>query len=344
MNYLAHIAEDGREQTAAEHLRGTAALAKRFAAVFGAEADAELAGLLHDIGKCTPEFQARLHGGAIVDHSTAGAKLAFSRRNLPAALAIAGHHGGIPDVGNPKADGPSEASLFGRMQRPVSFDQSALPPLPGPAPAPWLSSDWVQNAFYTRMLFSCLVDADFQDTQNFMEGAPAPRGGSAAISELLDKVRSRAATYLACKRESAIGRQRNSVLRACIDGGRTLPPGLYTLTVPTGGGKTFSSLAFALEQAAAQKMDRVIYVIPYTSIIDQTVSVFSDLLGAENVLAHYAGTEYQLAEPEEMTGAQYRKLLASENWDAPVIVTTAVQFFESLYSLSLIHISEPTRH
>ena len=268
MNYLAHIAEDGREQTAAEHLRGTAALAKRFAAGFGAEADAELAGLLHDIGKCTPEFQARLHGGAIVDHSTAGAKLAFSRRNLPAALAIAGHHGGIPDVGNPKADGPDEASLFGRMQRPVSFDQSALPPLSGPAPAPWLSSDWVQNAFYTRMLFSCLVDADFQDTQNFMEGAPAPRGGSAAISELLDKVRSRAATYLACKRESAIGRQRNSVLRACIDGGRTLPQGLYTLTVPTGGGKTFSSLAFALEQAAAQKMDRVIYVIPYTSIID----------------------------------------------------------------------------
>ena len=169
MFFLAHIAEDGREQTAAEHLRGTAALAKRFAAVFGAEADAELAGLLHDIGKCTPEFQARLHGGAIVDHSTAGAKLAFSRRNLPAALAIAGHHGGIPDVGNPKADGPSDASLFGRMQRPVSFDQSALPPLPGPAPAPWLSSDWVQNAFYTRMLFSCLVDADFQDTQNFME-------------------------------------------------------------------------------------------------------------------------------------------------------------------------------
>ena len=89
------------------------------------------------------------------------------------------------------------------------------------------------------------------------------------------------------------------MLRACIDGGRTLPQGLYTLTVPTGGGKTFSSLAFALEQAAAQKLDRVIYVIPYTSIIDQTVSVFSDLLGAENVLAHYAGTEYQLAEPEE---------------------------------------------
>ena len=147
MRYLAHIAEDGREQTVAEHLCGTAQLARRFAAGFGAEAEAEFTGLLHDVGKCTPGFQERLHGGAPVDHSTAGAKLAFSRRNLPAALAIAGHHGGIPDVGNPKADGPDEASLFGRMRRPVSFDQSALPSLPSPAPAPWLSSDWVQNAF-----------------------------------------------------------------------------------------------------------------------------------------------------------------------------------------------------
>ena len=168
MVFLAHIAVDGREQTVAEQLRGTAALAKRFAAGFGAEADAELAGLLHDIGKCTPEFQARLHGGAIVDHSTAGAKLAFSRQNLPAALAIAGHHGGIPDVGNPKADGPSDASLFGRMQRPVSFDQSALPPLPGPAPAPWLTSEWIHIAFYSRMLFSCLVDAEILGAQIVM--------------------------------------------------------------------------------------------------------------------------------------------------------------------------------
>lgn len=107
---------------------------------------------------------------------------------------------------------------------------------------------------------------------------------------------------------------------------------MHTLTIPTGGGKTFASLAFALEHAVARHMDRVIYVIPYTSIIDQTVETFSDLLGEENVLAHYAGVDYQTVEPDEMTPEQYRKLLASENWDAPVVVTTAVQFFESLYA------------
>ena len=109
-------------------------------------------------------------------------------------------------------------------------------------------------------------------------------------------------------------------------------PGLYTLTVPTGGGKTFASLSFALEQAAAQGMKRVIYVIPYMSIIDQTAAVFADLLGAENVLADYSCADYKSLERENLTPAQYRQLLASENWDASVVVTTAVQFFESLYA------------
>ena len=102
--------------------------------------------------------------------------------------------------------------------------------------------------------------------------------------------------------------------------------------VPTGGGKTFASLAFALEHAAAQKMKRVIYVIPYMSIIDQTAAVFSGLLGAENVLADFSNAEYKTVEQDDLTPAQYRQMLASENWDAPVVVTTAVQFFESLYA------------
>ena len=109
MAYVTHLKPDGTYQPLKAHEENVAALAGKFAEAFGAKAHGERTGLLHDIGKCTPEFQARLHGGAIVDHSTAGAKLAFSRRNLPAALAIAGHHGGIPDVGNPKADGPDEA-------------------------------------------------------------------------------------------------------------------------------------------------------------------------------------------------------------------------------------------
>lgn len=334
MNYLAHIAEDGREQTVEAHLSGTAELAEKFAEAFGAGADGALAGILHDIGKCTTGFQARLHGGARVDHSTAGAKEAYGRRNLAAALAIAGHHGGLPDAGNPKGDRPDAPTLFGRMQRQVSFDRESIQALllQKSVPPEWLTPDFVQNAFYTRMLFSCLVDADFQDTQNFMDGTPAPRGAHASVSELLQLVRQRAEQFLSADEKTTVQSCRNEVLRACQAGGKTLKQGLYTLTVPTGGGKTFASLTFALEHAAVQKMERVIYVIPYTSIIDQTAAVFSELLGRENVLAHYAGAEYQTTEPEELTPEQYRKLLASENWDVPVIVTTAVQFFESLYS------------
>lgn len=335
MKYLAHIADDGREQTIAEHLRGTAELAAGFAAAFGAKADGYFAGLLHDIGKYTVGFQRRLHNGPPVDHATAGAREAFSRYgNVPAALAIAGHHGGIPDAGNPH-DPPDEPTLLGRVKRlctpdPVWMREISVAP---PEPPAWLAAnDLLQNAFYTRMLYSCLVDADFQDTQTFMDRTKAPRDGGASPADLLKCVRAQAQRFLCVQQPSLVTQQRNAALRACMERGQAWKQGLYTLTIPTGGGKTFASLAFALEHAVARHMDRVIYVIPYTSIIDQTVETFSDLLGEENVLAHYAGVDYQTVEPDEMTPEQYRKLLASENWDAPVVVTTAVQFFESLYA------------
>lgn len=332
MEYFAHIAEDGRTQTVAEHLKGTAVLAAEFAKAFGAEEDARLAGRLHDIGKYTKEFQNRLRGGAVVDHATAGAKEAFSRGNIYAALAIAGHHGGIPDFGNRRGDTEDEPTFCGRMRRRLPALDSVWEQECGSLQkiSPQGPADLLPGSFYTRMLYSCLVDGDFQDTQNFMNGQKAPRGEHASVEELLEKVRRQAAVYLQAKGESNVCRQRNKVLSAAIEKGKTVPKGLYTLTVPTGGGKTFASLAFGLEHAAAKKMDRVIYVIPYTSIIDQTADVFSRLLGEENVLPHYAGAEYQLA--EETTASQYKKLLASENWDAPIVITTAVQFFESLYS------------
>lgn len=335
MRYLAHIAGDGRVQTVAEHLRGTGALAAGFASAFGGEEDAYLAGTLHDIGKYTPEFQARLQGGAVVDHATAGAVEACALRKLPVALAIAGHHGGIPDFGNLCADTADDPTFCGRIKRKVSPDpiwRQECPPPASHAPV-WLSDkDFPSYAFYTRMLYSCLVDGDFQDTQNFMNGTPSPRGQYASLEALLSKVRHPASQYLQTHADSTVCQQRNRVLQACLEKGQSVPRGLYTLTVPTGGGKTFASLAFGLEHAVRQGMSRIIYVIPYTSIIDQTAEVFTRLLGEENVLAHYYGAEYQLSEPEELTVAQYKKLLASENWDAPVVVTTAVQFFESLYS------------
>ena len=191
MEYLAHIADDGRVQTVSEHLHGTGELAAGFAAPFGASDEARAAGLLHDIGKYSAAFQQRIRGSAVsVDHSTAGAQEALKRGDLPAALAIAGHHGGIPDCGNQRHDTADYTTLHGRLRRKLpSYDkwqsEIVLPSAKSPA---WAVSDSITAAFYTRMLYSCLVDADFQDTQNFMDGQAAPRGGGESISALLEKV------------------------------------------------------------------------------------------------------------------------------------------------------------
>lgn len=187
MEYLAHIADDGRVQTVSEHLRGTGELAAGFAAPFGAADEARAAGLLHDIGKYSAAFQQRIRGSAVsVDHSTAGAQEARNRRDLPAALAIAGHHGGIPDCGNLN-DAADDTTLQGRLKRKLpTYDewQREIAP-PSAKPPAWALSDSTTAAFYTRMLYSCLVDADFQDTQNFMDGQAAQRSGGESISELL---------------------------------------------------------------------------------------------------------------------------------------------------------------
>lgn len=338
MKLLAHISDDKtRTQTIEEHLTSTAALAGNFAAAFGAQAEAAYTALLHDIGKYSVGFQQRLQGGPPVDHSTAGAKAAIQDGNIPAALAIAGHHSGIPDLGNPH-DTADESTLVGRSKRRIE-DCSQWKQEISPAKAalpPWLlrQPDNLTMAFFTRMLYSSLVDADFIDTETFMDGKAAPRGMGEPLSALLEKVRAQAKRYLDSPAASPVAQERNKVLRACMEQGAHAPQGLYTLTVPTGGGKTFASLAFALEHAVAQEpqMERIIYVIPYTSIIDQTAQTFADLLGEDNVLAHFSGVDYKLTEKDDLTPAQYRKLLSSENWDAPIVVTTAVQFFESLYA------------
>lgn len=328
--FFAHISEDKeRTQTVKEHLQGTAALAEVFAQPFGGGEQAKLAGKLHDIGKYSREFQHRLEGGPKVDHSTAGGKEAFQLRQLEAAFAVMGHHGGLPDYGG-KNDTGNTSTLYGRQQKKVPDysawkQEIALSPARRPSHIPL---DNLSEAFYIRMLYSCLVDADYLDTEAFMDGT-LPRGGYEPIASLLDKLDQYIAPWWNPKNE--LNRKRCDILRSCLDAGETFPSGLYTLTVPTGGGKTVSSLAFALRHAATHGKKRVIYVIPYTSIIDQTAEVFENILGAENVLEHHSRVDYTMPE-EEVDPALYRKALATENWDAPVIVTTAVQFFESLYS------------
>ncbi len=337
--YLAHISEDHtRTQTVREHLENTAALAAEFARPFGGEEAARLSGLLHDIGKYSRGFQERLHGGRVVDHSTAGAQVSQKLRQTSAAFAIAGHHGGIPDGGS-RTDTAGQATLFGRLKRALpdcSAWQSEIRLPQGPVRHPDFlrhSSPFAQF-FYTRMLYSCLVDADYQDTETFMRGSAAPRGGHASLPELLALLERYIEAQGWWNATTPLNQKRSEILKACFAKGASFPQGLYTLTVPTGGGKTVASLAFAFSMAVKLQMQRVIYVIPYTSIIDQTAGKFQEILGAENVLEHHSGAEY-LMQTDAANGSSlsvYRKVLATENWDVPVVVTTAVQFFESLYA------------
>lgn len=172
---LAHIAEDGRGQSILEHLMGTARLAADFARPFGAQAQAELAGLAHDIGKYSDAFQRRLHGGPRVDHATAGAAECCARGQIFAAFAVAGHHGGLPDGGS-VTDCDEASTLHGRVKRAVSgklepyaswSDEVTLPAPALPDFALRSNENWM---FFTRMLYSCLVDADFLNTEAFMSG------------------------------------------------------------------------------------------------------------------------------------------------------------------------------
>lgn len=332
---LAHISEDGlREQTVAEHLLGTAELAAGFGSAFGAGEEARLAGLLHDIGKCSDAFQARLRGGPRCDHSTAGAQEAQRLGSPPVAFSVAGHHGGLPD-GGARGDEAGSPTMMGRFQKKLDdysrfAGQIELPdtPLPPPRLDGPSTTAFFRTAFYTRMLFSCLVDADWLDTEAFMDGA-VERGMNRPIPELLERLDA----FLRQKGWDRPVREldilRRDILQQCRSLG-ALERGLFTLTVPTGGGKTGASMAFALEHAKAHRLRRIVYVIPYTSIIEQNAAIFRDMLGEDCVLEHHSG-----ADPDTLDNADpasVRRKRAAENWDAAVIVTTAVQFFESLFA------------
>lgn len=329
--YLAHIAADGREQTVLAHLTATAARARRFAQPFGGGEQAALAGLAHDIGKYSEAFQKRLRGGPKVDHATAGAAECLKAGQVSAAFAVAGHHGGLPD-GGARTDPPGSATFLGRINK---AEQGKLEcadawrdevSLPAPARLP-CENDAAEAMFFIRMLYSCLVDADYLDTEAFMTGEERAQG-SATIAQLWDRLQAHIAKWSAPQR--ALDRQRNAILQQCIRQGEQRDRGLFTLTVPTGGGKTVSSLAFALAHARARGLRRIIYVIPYTSIIEQTAEVFRGILGEENVLEHHSNMLYDIQ--EEADPRTVRLSQATENWDMPIIVTTAVQFFESLYA------------
>lgn len=319
---------------------GTAA---RFADDFGFAASAAAAGLLHDIGKNSAQFQAYIHGlGLSPDHSTAGAVEAETRYENSGrilAFTIAGHHAGL-------ADGASLTERLARKAKLPRYDgweahAGALPALADLRPTLPFKNDGPTGfsmAFLTRMLFSCLVDADRLETERFYAeaaGEPAERGNYRSLGVLRGRLAQSMAELAQQAPDTELNRLRAEIL-AHATAREALAPGLFTLTVPAGGGKTLASLSFALEHAVHHQLDRVIYVIPYTSIIEQTADVFRKALGAgDDILEHHGSFDWERA-PDKVAIAEadgLEKLRRSaENWDAPVIVTTAVQFFESLFA------------
>lgn len=370
VHYIAHARQGSSENWYShplqKHLQKVAQLAKRFAGRYGS-LFAEYAGLLHDLGKFQEAFQKYIRNASgfekenahledvestklrKIPHSTAGAKYAVEHLNpffghLLAYL-IAGHHAGLADwydKGSLKsrlqqADDELVASLSGLVESSLSEDFFPLSDddLKRDFFAFW--KEWAKLEelhIWLRFLFSCLVDADFLDTEAFMNGyADADTAQAAGLRPKfpgLDELHRRYEQYMAqlhekSDKDSFLNQERYAILQQSFSAAET-DRTLFSLTVPTGGGKTLASLGFALKHALKFDKKRIIYAIPFTSIIEQNANVFRKALSDDVVLEHHSNLEVR----EDKETAKTR--LATENWDAPLIVTTNVQLFESLFA------------
>lgn len=354
--HYAHSLEDQPEaqwEPLADHLRRTALIAARFGAAFGMRDLGHAIGLLHDVGKYAVDFQRRIKGAKIrVDHATPGAwaacKMFGGEIGLLLAYGIAGHHAGLPDGGDGVGDLLDRlGKLDKRLPDGFATWEGAGLPLAGKAAlrqayrafagVDGLGEDLYRRAFLIRMLFSCLVDADFLATEHFYDRGKARRRRRGTSSGAMADLSAVLARHMAGLGKGGaaprIAEWRGRILAACREGAPSAP-GVFTLDVPTGGGKTLASLAFALDHAAAHGLDRVIYAIPYTSIIEQTADVFRKALavaGDDIVLEHHSAAEVPATKDEEGIGPA-RLRLATENWDASIVVTTTVQLFDSLHA------------
>lgn len=335
--------QQGVRQDLVDHLERVADTAADFALPFGADRLAWLAGMLHDIGKFNPVFQqylldAEAHPAAHSrgpDHKGAGACLALQLHADPLAFLVAGHHGGLHALSDLKVR-LQEYGADPAVQEAVSAAQATLSGLQTPLPVAYPSFVQTESEreFFIRMLFSALVDADFLDTEgHFSPGTATQRSAYPSIATLeqpflADQQRlcseMPADTTPANRRLNTL---RTDVFQACLDAA-SLAPGFFRLTVPTGGGKTRSSLAFALRHANRHSLRRIIYALPFITITEQTTAVFRGIFGDHAILEHHSGITP--ADPDSPTPQEVISRLAAENWDAPLIVTTTVQLFESL--------------
>lgn len=344
-NYIAHISEaTGEIQTIKEHSENTAELCRRYA-VSELGDIAYAAGLIHDIGKFQVSFQKKIHGENLtVEHSTCGAleaKKKYERSlSLLMGFCIAGHHGGIPDGGSGKSD-PSQSTLGGRLAREFEpYDdyqkELELPYLDRDAWISYLAKDCEGNAdklidkfaFLTRYVYSCLVDADTADTAAFCRETEAPRQLYADFPTCLKSVDQCLESFTHTTR---LQKARSEIQQQAFENAKE-DGEIYLLNMPTGSGKTLASIKIALEKAVHSGKKRIIYIIPFNGIIDQTAEGFKKRFeGNLEILRHQSTFSY---EDEENGNEDYRMAakIAAENWDSPFIITTAVQFFESIYS------------
>lgn len=349
--YIAHHKKGSKPHTLLSHLGGVAHLCSRFAKAIGMPSTGRLIGLLHDLGKYSDEFQTKIQhatgyclneeeidpskANAKVDHSTAGGVFLrdlLGERAYLAAACILGHHAGLADNqkhaeskrtpiqerlnnrGTPAWQNEESMRLLSKATRilPKVFEELDK----------HRSRDSLQEMLRYRMLFSCLVDADFLDTEVYMDSKrTALRNGSESIPKLLKKLKGHMTSFT--KDNSLVSLTRAVIHQDCAKAGRCERPGFFKLTTPTGGGKTLGSVRFGLEHSEVHGMDRIIYVLPFTSITEQNAEVFRKVFGEHNVLEHHSNLN-----PVQDTVASQ---LSSENWDKPIVVTTTVRFFESLY-------------
>ena len=331
-----------------DHLSDVAGKASNYASKFHASELGYYAGLWHDLGKYNPEFQKYLELCHIaskagkapprskVPHAIQGARLAWEKC-MPLAPIIYGHHGGLPQRAHMK-------SQICKLQEEPALDKSyqdvlrqapeGLCQLQTEIDLNKLISGFTRNDYsyelFTRILFSCLIDADHLDTEaHFYPDKAALRSSSVTITELWNLLHTKQEQVILEAEHKPVNTIRAEVYRSCVDAA-LLPAGIFRLAVPTGGGKTLSGLAFGLRHAIAHNLDRVIVAVPYTSIIEQTVNVYRNIFGEESVLEHHSASKEPDAEDARREVAQAR--LATQNWDAPLIVTTTVQLFESLFT------------
>lgn len=344
---MAHSRNDnGHRHNLARHLRSVADLARNFGACFGAADLAFYAGLWHDLGKFHPDFQTYLlqceadHSarGSGPDHKGAGVVYA-SGCLQPLSLLIHGHHGGLRSMRETWRFATEQKSLA-TVQEALAAARQVMPDLAPASPVSLpgaMEADNLAAEMGLRLLFSALVDADYLDTEaHFQPGqAEARQGPTVEMAELWRRFE-RNQACLSGNPTSPVGRARQDIYRSAV-AAAAQPAGVFRLTAPTGGGKTRAGMAFALQHALRHELRRIIVAVPFTSITEQTAQTYRDIFGRDDqghqiVLEHHSQALANEDQEEDLALTQVRARLAAENWDAPIVVTTTVQLFDSLFS------------